>query len=96
MTDAPVDLAVLAGELLDKATREHSGRAARTLPHPVDGLRQTVIALRGGAALDEHESPGPASLLVLRGRSPGRRRRRRRAHGQPDQSHSEPPAQPAG
>jgi quercetin dioxygenase-like cupin family protein len=69
MTDAPVDLAVLAGELLDKATREHSGRAARTLPHPVDGLRQTVIALRGGAALDEHESPGPASLLVLRGRA---------------------------
>lgn len=42
--------------------------AARTLPHPVDGLRQTVIALRSGADLGDHESPGPASLLVIRGR----------------------------
>jgi quercetin dioxygenase-like cupin family protein len=68
MTDPPIDLDSLAGELLDKATKERSGRAGRTLPHPVDGLRQTVIALRGGADLGEHESPGPASLLVLRGR----------------------------
>ena len=49
------------------ATSVDAGRAARTLPHPVDGLRQTVIALRGGAELGEHESPGPASLLVIRG-----------------------------
>ncbi|MGY1836036.1 LuxR family transcriptional regulator [Blastococcus sp. SYSU DS0510] len=62
------DLTALADELLDRARTEHAGRAARTLPHPVDGLRQTVIALRGGAELAEHESPGPASLLVLRGR----------------------------
>ena len=68
MTDAPIDLHVLAGELLDKATSENSGRAGRTLPHPVDGLRQTLIALRSGAELGEHESPGPASLMVLRGR----------------------------
>jgi quercetin dioxygenase-like cupin family protein len=68
MTDAPIDLDSLAGELLAKATLERSGRAGRTLPHPVDGLRQTVIALRAGAELGEHESPGPASLLVLRGR----------------------------
>jgi quercetin dioxygenase-like cupin family protein len=68
MTDAPIDLHALAGELLDKATSENSGRAGRTLPHPVDGLRQTVIALRSGAELAEHESPGPASLMVLRGR----------------------------
>jgi quercetin dioxygenase-like cupin family protein len=70
MTDPalPVDLHALAEELLAKATRERSGRAGHTLPHPVDGLRQTVIALRGGAELGEHESPGPASLLVLRGR----------------------------
>ncbi|MGY2066757.1 LuxR family transcriptional regulator [Blastococcus sp. SYSU DS0619] len=65
---AAVDLSALAEELLGKATGEHSGRAGRTLPHPVDGLRQTVIALRDGAELAEHESPGPASLLVLRGR----------------------------
>ena len=49
-------------------TSEPAGRAGRTLPHPVDGLRQTVIALRAGAELGEHESPGPASVLVLRGR----------------------------
>ncbi|MCZ2857598.1 LuxR family transcriptional regulator [Blastococcus sp. VKM Ac-2987] len=63
-----VDLSALAEELLGKATGERSGRAGRTLPHPVDGLRQTVIALREGAELAQHESPGPASLLVLRGR----------------------------
>ncbi|MGY1671255.1 LuxR family transcriptional regulator [Geodermatophilus sp. SYSU D00710] len=63
-----VDLHRLAGELRERAAAAPAGRAARTLPHPVDGLRQTVIALRGGAALDEHESPGAASLLVLRGR----------------------------
>ena len=64
----PVDLSALAEDLLAKAVGEHSGRAGRTLPHPVDGLRQTVIALRGGAELGEHESPGAASLQVLRGR----------------------------
>ncbi len=67
-TDAPIDLHALAGELLEKANSEHAGRAARTLPHPVDGLRQTVIALRADAELSEHESPGPATILVIRGR----------------------------
>jgi quercetin dioxygenase-like cupin family protein len=66
-TDAPIDLHALAAELLEKATSEHAGRAARTLPHPVDGLRQTVIALRADAELSEHESPGAATLLVIRG-----------------------------
>jgi quercetin dioxygenase-like cupin family protein len=63
-----VDLSTLADELARRAADEHSGRAASTLPHPVDGLRQTVIALRSGAELGEHESPGAATLLVLRGR----------------------------
>ena len=67
-TEAPIDVHVLAGKLLEEATVADAGRAARTLPHPVDGLRQTVIALRGGEGLSEHESPGPASLLVIRGR----------------------------
>lgn len=67
-TDAPIDLHALADDLLGTATSESAGRAARTLAHPVDGLRQTVIALRGGAELGEHVSPGPASLLVLRGK----------------------------
>jgi len=65
---APIDIHALAGELLQKATTESAGRAARTLPHPVDGLRQTLIALREGAEMDEHESPGAASLMVIRGR----------------------------
>ena len=43
-------------------------RAASTLPHPVEGLRQTLLAMLGGAQLGEHESPGPASLVVLHGR----------------------------
>lgn len=65
---APIDVHALARELLETATAEASGRAARTLPHPVDGLRQTVIALREGAVMHEHESPGAASLMVIRGR----------------------------
>jgi quercetin dioxygenase-like cupin family protein len=68
MADDIIDVHALAAELLAEATAADAGRAARTLPHPVDGLRQTVIALRAGSALSEHESPGPASLLVLRGR----------------------------
>jgi quercetin dioxygenase-like cupin family protein len=64
----PVDVHALADELLAKATGERSGRAGHTLAHPVDGLRQPLIALREGAELGEHESPGPASLLVIRGR----------------------------
>ena len=31
-------------------------------------LRQTVIALRAGEELSEHENPGEATLQVLRGR----------------------------
>jgi quercetin dioxygenase-like cupin family protein len=63
-----VDLHQLADTLLHRAADERARRAASTLPHPVDGLRQTVIGLLGGAELGAHESPGPASLLVLRGR----------------------------
>jgi len=67
-TDAPLDLHACADELLAEARSASAGRAARTLAHPVDGLRQTVIALRSGTELNEHESPGAASLQVLRGR----------------------------
>lgn len=66
-SNVPVDLPTLADELLAAAAGEHSKRAARTLPQHVEGLRQTVIALHDGAALAEHNSPGPAALLVLRG-----------------------------
>ncbi|RBY84986.1 hypothetical protein [Blastococcus sp. TF02A-30] len=66
--DDVLDLSALADELAATSAGEPAGRAARTLPHPVDGLRQTVVALRAGTELSEHESPGPASLQVLRGR----------------------------
>lgn len=31
-------------------------------------MRQTLVALRSGTALTEHENPGEATVLVLRGR----------------------------
>jgi quercetin dioxygenase-like cupin family protein len=62
-----VDLHALCAELLERAAGDTARRAARTLPHPVDGLRQTLIGLMAGADMGEHESPGPASLLVIRG-----------------------------
>ena len=66
-TPDTVDLHQLSTDLLERAAGERAHRAASTLPHPVDGLRQTLIALSDGAGLQEHNSPGPASLLVLRG-----------------------------
>ena len=63
----PVSLEDLADRLATEAAGHSTQRAARTLPHAADGLRQTVIALVGGQELAAHESPGPASLQVLRG-----------------------------
>ena len=65
--EGPVSLDDLADRLTAEAGGHSAQRAARTLPHPVDGLRQTVIALVRGQELAAHESPGPASLQVLRG-----------------------------
>lgn len=46
-----------------------SGRSARTIHGGHDrSLRETVIALLSGRELSEHESPGEATLQVLRGR----------------------------
>jgi quercetin dioxygenase-like cupin family protein len=67
-TPDTVDMHQLSADLLERAAGERTHRAASTLPHPAEGLRQTLIALLGGAALGEHASPGPASLMVLRGR----------------------------
>lgn len=59
----------LADEQLAAAKAASSGRSA----HTVYGgrghtLRQTLLALTAGNGLDDHESPGEATLLVLRGR----------------------------
>lgn len=46
-----------------------SGRSAVTVfGGQQHDLRQTLIALADGRALGEHEAPGEATLLVLRGR----------------------------
>ncbi|GAA0676009.1 hypothetical protein GCM10010193_31330 [Kitasatospora atroaurantiaca] len=62
-----VDLVALADEHAAKAAASPHGRSAHLLVH--DGvLRQTIIALTAGSALDEHNAPTAASLQVLRGR----------------------------
>jgi quercetin dioxygenase-like cupin family protein len=46
-----------------------SGRSAETVYGGHEhALRQTVVALTAGSSLDEHESPGEATIQVLRGR----------------------------
>ncbi|MET9619759.1 MULTISPECIES: cupin [unclassified Streptomyces] len=61
------DLAALADEHMAKARTDAHGRSAHVVIH--DGvLRQSVIALVSGTALDEHNAPPAASLQVLRGR----------------------------
>ena len=62
-------LTALVRDHLATASAASSGRSAHTIhgghEHP---LRQTLIALRAGSHLDEHESPGEATLQVLHGR----------------------------
>ena len=62
-------LTALARQHLAAAQAAHSGRSA----HTVHGghqhtLRQTLIALTAGSSIDDHESPGEATLQVLHGR----------------------------
>jgi quercetin dioxygenase-like cupin family protein len=63
-----ISLTELVDEQLAAAKDAHSGRAAHTV-HGGHGhsLRQTVIALAAGHELGEHDSPGEATLQVLRG-----------------------------
>ncbi|MBF6278563.1 LuxR family transcriptional regulator [Nocardia sp. 852002-20019_SCH5090214] len=59
----------MARELLQRAGAAAAGRAADTLYGGHEHrLRQTVVALVAGAELAEHDNPGEATLLVLRGR----------------------------
>ncbi|WP_432079060.1 cupin [Streptomyces sp. YPW6] len=60
------DINALAEDHLTAARASAHGRSAHlVLQQPP--LRQTVIALTEGTALDEHNAPPAASLLVLRG-----------------------------
>ena len=62
-------LTALVRQHLSNATAASSGRSAHTIYGGHEhALRQTLIALRAGSRLDEHESPGEATLQVLHGR----------------------------
>jgi quercetin dioxygenase-like cupin family protein len=64
-----VSLTALAREHLEAARAVSSGRSAHTVYGGHEhSLRQTLIALTAGTRLDEHESPGEATLQVLHGR----------------------------
>ncbi|MEZ0073326.1 quercetin dioxygenase-like cupin family protein [Planotetraspora sp. GP83] len=69
VTMEPISLTTLASEHLAKARENTSGRSAQTVHGGHQhSLRQTLIALAAGRGLDEHESPGEATLQVLQGR----------------------------
>jgi quercetin dioxygenase-like cupin family protein len=64
-----ISVTTLAGEQLAQARQASSGRSARSIHAGHDrALRQTVLALVAGCELAEHDSPGEATLQVLRGR----------------------------
>lgn len=61
-------LTALVDEHLRAAKDAPGGRSALTIYGGHEHrLRQTLIALSAGHALNEHESPGEATLQVLRG-----------------------------
>lgn len=62
-------LTALARTELTSALGASSGRSAKTVYGGHEHLlRQTVIALRSGEKLAEHENPGEATVQVLHGR----------------------------
>jgi quercetin dioxygenase-like cupin family protein len=64
-----LSLQAKARELTHKASESSAGRAADTVFGGHEKrMRQTVVALREGVEMAEHESPGEATLLVISGR----------------------------
>ncbi|MBP2450180.1 cupin domain-containing protein [Mycolicibacterium lutetiense] len=64
-----ISLTAIARQQLSSARAASSGRSATTVYGGHEHqLRQTVIALKGDTGLDEHESPGEATLQVIEGR----------------------------
>lgn len=62
-------LTALARQQLKLARAASSGRSAQTVYGGHEhALRQTLIALAAGRRLDEHDSPGEATVHVLHGR----------------------------
>ncbi|MEU1710675.1 cupin domain-containing protein [Streptomyces sp. NPDC005706] len=64
-----ISLDARARENLERAATSTTGRSAETVYGGHEhALRQTLIALRAGTTLAEHDNPGEATVLVLRGR----------------------------
>jgi quercetin dioxygenase-like cupin family protein len=64
-----ISLTALAREHLETARAASSGRSAHTVYGGHEhSLRQTLMALKAGSKLDDHDSPGEATLQVLHGR----------------------------
>lgn len=64
-----ISLTALAREHLETARAATSGRSAHTVYGGHEhSLRQTLLALTAGNGLDDHESPGEATVQVLQGR----------------------------
>jgi quercetin dioxygenase-like cupin family protein len=62
-------LDAIAREQTKRAAAASSGRSAETVYGGHEhALRQTLVAMTAGSSLDEHESPGEATVQVLRGR----------------------------
>lgn len=58
----------LARQVLEQARASGAGRAAHTLiPGAHAALKQTLLALTEGTILNDHESPGEATIQVLTG-----------------------------
>ena len=66
----PLSLTTLVDRQLDAARRATSGRSAHTVRGGRGNvLHQTLLALVAGQGLEEHESPGEATLQILHGRA---------------------------
>lgn len=64
-----ISLTALIRKQLDDARQVSSGRSAKTIYGGHDqALRQTLITLLAGQEMDDHESPGEATVHVLQGR----------------------------
>jgi len=59
-------LHTMGDEQMERARLASNGRASTTVHHGAR-LRQTLLALTAGTRLGEHQSPGDATVLCLRG-----------------------------
>src|SRR5438094_788193 len=64
-----ISIDALARQQLEAAVAAGSGRAADTVYGGHEKvLRQSVMALKAGTRLSDHQNPGDATVFVLRGR----------------------------